>query len=291
MARRRKYKKKKSWFRRIRNSLWFIVIFTLLYLIYDYNIFHIKDRLKAFFDPTGLETSISGTIAFDIDENLAIPQGGTGQMIEHTHYTLSYNDKHEQANWVAYVLENEEVGGSVGRSNNFEADPKVRTGSATTDDYRNSGYDRGHLAPAADFKFDKKAMDECFYMSNISPQKHSFNAGIWKVLEEKTRDWAKEKGALYIVVGPVLKPYLRKIGKINRVSIPKYFYKVIADFREGKESIIAFLIPAESSNKSLESFVVSVDEVEQRTGIDFYPDLENDLESKLEKQKNISHWF
>lgn len=291
MAKNKKNSQDKHWFAKIKNSFWFIFIFGGLYFIYENNIFHIKDKLEIFFDPESHETSISGTRVFDINENLVIPEGDDGQMIEHAHYTLSYNEKHEQANWVAYVLESKEVGGQIGRSDNFEADPKVRTGSATTHDYRNSGYDRGHLAPAADFKFNKKAMAECFYMSNISPQKHSFNAGIWKKLEEKTRNWATQKEALYIIVGPILKPRLRKIGKVNRVSIPKYFYKVIADFREGKESMIAFLIPAEKSHEPLESFVVSVDEIEQLTGLDFYLDLEDKLENKLESQKDIKSWF
>ena len=114
------------------------------------------------------------------------------QLVTHLGYSLSYNEKHEQANWVFYELTIDEVLGSIKRKDQFRADPNIKTGSASLSDYKRSGYDRGHLAPAADMKWSSKAMSESFFMSNMSPQTPSFNRGIWKKLENLVRKWAVE---------------------------------------------------------------------------------------------------
>ena len=115
-------------------------------------------------------------------------QQSNGQIVHHANYTLQYNEEHEQASWVAYRLTSHHLQNpSTKRKDNFRSDPKVKTGSATLSDYKGSGYDRGHLAPAADFKWSSTAMSESFYMSNMSPQVPGFNRGIWKKLESKIR--------------------------------------------------------------------------------------------------------
>lgn len=224
-------------------------------------------------------------------KELEIPKGVKGQIIHYEGFTVSYNEKHEQANWVAYHLTKEEVEREiVDRRNNFRSDKRVLTGSATTADYRNSGYDRGHLAPAADMKWSKKAMSESFYMTNISPQKKTFNRGIWRELEEKCRDWAIKNHSVYIVTGGILKGRLKKIGK-NRVSVPKYYYKVILDYEAPEVKAIAFIIKnADAKHAPLRQFVVSIDEVEKRTGLDFFPELRNKLEDNLEGAQNPDKW-
>ena len=146
-----------------------------------------------------------------LSQNLAEPRcAGTGKTVEdHEHrayeyYSLCYRESYEQAEWSAYCLTDEHLVKNAGRSDDFRADPKISTGSATPDDYKKTGYDRGHLSPAADFAFDKTAMSETFYMTNMSPQTGSFNRGIWKDLESTVRTWAKKFGRVYVVSGPIL---------------------------------------------------------------------------------------
>ncbi len=121
------------------------------------------------------------------------------QIIEHSTYILEYNEKYEHAEWVIHLLTQDRVAGSFERTDNFRPDPKVITGSASLADYKGSGYDRGHLAPAADMKWSENVMSESFFMSNMSPQKPGFNRGIWKSLESIVRTWAIENDEIYIV--------------------------------------------------------------------------------------------
>ena len=140
---------------------------------------------------------------------IELPQVEEGEVvIRHVGYTLSYNEIHEQANWVAYELTAEEVAGEVERKDAFRADPEVESGSAALADYRGSGYDRGHLAPVADMKWSAEAMAESFYMSNMSPQKPEFNRGIWKKLEMKVRGWATREEAVLIVTASAKTKFL-----------------------------------------------------------------------------------
>ena len=210
-------------------------------------------------------------------------------VIEHTGYTLLYREDHEQAAWVAYMLTGERLKGTAARRDNFRADPSVPTGSATPADYRASGYDRGHLATAADMKWSAKAMSESFYMSNMSPQAKEFNRGIWEQLESSVREWAKSDGELYVVAGPVLEPGLKTIGK-NGVSVPRMYYKVVLDYRLPEYKAIGFLLPNEGATKPLDAFVVTVDSVEHAVGIDFFPELPDSLEHALEGTLKPFEW-
>ncbi len=210
-------------------------------------------------------------------------------LIEKENYTLQYNEEFEQADWVAYELTREEVSGEIARQISFKEDPQVPTGSATPDDYKGSGYDMGHLAPAADMKMTEVSMSESFYMSNISPMHPSFNRGIWSCLESLVRTWAYEYGSVYVVTGPVLSKSDPLIG-INDVSVPEYFYKVILDFSEPKA--VGFILPNLKELGDLESYAMSIDDVEEVTGIDFFPLLAVfDAEEKIESEFDISLWI
>ena len=209
------------------------------------------------------------------------------QIINHNYYTLSYNENHEQANWVAYKITIANITGSYARKNNFRIDPKVSTGSSTLSDYKGSGFDRGHLAPAADMKISKTAMSESFYMSNISPQNPSFNRGIWKKLEELVRSWVVDGKTIYIATGPILEKDLPYIGK--NVSIPNHYYKVILDYSD--EKAIGFILPNKKSNKDLMNYAVSIDIVEKLTGINFFDNLPDKIEEKIESELNIQSWY
>jgi endonuclease G len=222
--------------------------------------------------------------------HLEIPKIHKGdQIIQHTGYTLCYNETHEQATWVAYELTKDETFKVCKRTNRFIPDPAVTTGSAIDEDYKGSGFDRGHLAPAADMAWSTTTMAESFYFSNMSPQRPQFNRGIWKKLEEQVREWAKENNAIYIVTGPVLKSGLNHIG-IDEVSVPNYYYKVILDYSQPDIKAIGFVLPNDGSMESLQHFAVSIDSVEQFTGIDFFPLLPDDIENKLEQQMCLSCW-
>ena len=221
-----------------------------------------------------------------------LPGSTTGQVVGHRYYTLSYSEEHEQAEWVAYILyKNRLEKDWVERSELFVQDPYVDTKSAKSSDYRNSGYHRGHLVPAADMAFDEKAMEETFFMSNISPQAANFNKGIWRELEELTRSWAKKNKKLYVVTGPVLAfPPKGTIGD-NEVTVPQAFYKVLLDLTDPQEKGIAFVIPNEVSFEPLYKFAVSIDYVEEATGIDFFPELmSKELEEELEASFNSDLW-
>lgn len=232
------------------------------------------------------QMTASGEIA-----GLELPMPIPGeQIIKHTGYTLSYNEEFEVPSYVAYELTRDEVLGGEERSDSFKADPTVRTGSAELDDYRGSGYDRGHMAPAADFKWSEEAMKDTFYLSNMCPQDTSFNRGIWADLEAVIRTMAYDNDRIYVVTGPVLTdgPY-ETIGD-NEVAVPKNFYKVVLDYTDPGIKAIGFILPNENSDRSLQSFAVTVDEVEEMTGIDFYPALPDDEEEVLESQIDITDW-
>jgi endonuclease G len=220
-----------------------------------------------------------------------LPGSTTGQVIEHGSYILSYDEKHEQAEWVAYELTASEAQGSYERTNNFRRDPKVETGSASLADYKGSGYDRGHLAPAADMSFTRSAMSQSFYLSNMTPQEPAFNRGIWRKLESRVRDWAQNNGSVYVMTGGILNgSYKDEIGP-NDVTVPSYYYKVILDYDGPSQSkAIAFILPNKRGTKPLKDYAVAVDAVEQRTGIDFFHELPDAVENKLEASVSTGDW-
>jgi endonuclease G, mitochondrial len=141
-----------------------------------------------------------------------LPTSTTHEIVKHSYYTLSYSKKNEQAEWVAYLLTRSMITGQSERTENFRPDPSVPSGSAQLVDYKNSGYDRGHLCPAGDMTFSNQAMSETFYLSNMSPQTPAFNRGIWKNLESLVREWAKEDDSIFVVTGGILKDSKGTIG-------------------------------------------------------------------------------
>ena len=218
-----------------------------------------------------------------------MPTSTTDQIIHHTYYTLSYSEEYEQAEWVAYELTKEKVSGRFNRKDEFREDPKVKTGSASLADYKGSGYDRGHLAPAGDMKFSRQAMSESFYMSNMSPQNASFNRGIWRELEEQVRNWAYENNHIYVITGGILNSCSNYIGE-NQVGIPEYYYKIILDYNEPDIKAIALVLPNKKGDKDLSSYIKSIDYIEDITGIDFFPELPDPLEKSLESQASKYQW-
>jgi endonuclease G, mitochondrial len=224
--------------------------------------------------------------------NLEIPGkliGRKEQIIRHIGYTVSYNEDWLIPNWVAYELTPQETYGQTPRAKDFMPDPDVIGHSATTEDYKRSGYDRGHMAPAADMKWSKQAMDECFYLSNICPQNNNLNGGDWKALEEKIRYWASTGDTLYIICGPLMAKTTQTIGA-NRVSVPAAFFKVILRKNANKIAAIAFMMPNRSGHKALNTYTMSVEDMEIISEMDFFKVLPDDIETAIESNYCEEDW-
>ncbi len=241
---------------------------------------------------TGTAAPATGGFAFEEEAGFGQPVSKKEcEVVQHAAYTLCYAEAYEQPYWVAYRLTSSNIRGAAERENDFRPDPEVDSGSATPDDYRGTGYDRGHLAPAADFKSSPVWMSESFFMSNMSPQAPDFNRGIWETLESRVREWVRRDKLFYVVTGPVLKRGLPRIGKRNQVAVPDQYYKIILHLRSPEARAIAFLMRNEGSDKPLKSFAVSIDKVEQVTGLDFFPQLPDELEATLESTVDAQRWF
>ena len=227
--------------------------------------------------------------SFSYAQDLFPRSTANNQIVHRKGYSLSYSEAHEQPDWVYYELTLAEVNGNYPRKDNFREDLSIYTGSASLKDYKGSGLDRGHLAPAADMKWSQQAMSESFLMSNMSPQNPGFNRGIWKRLESQVRQWALENGSIHVVTGGVLTSSSDFIG-FNKVAVPKFFYKIVLDYNSTDIKGIGFLIPNNKSSKPIQNYVVSIDKVEEVTGIDFFYKLPDSIEDKIENKSDISKW-
>ncbi|MDR0971424.1 MAG: DNA/RNA non-specific endonuclease [Bacteroidales bacterium] len=212
------------------------------------------------------------------------------EIIKHTYYMLSYNEEHEQPSWVVYLLTKEMVGNvNAKRKDRFREDKMVSTYSAHPSDYTKSGYDRGHICPSADMLFSQQAQDETFFMSNMSPQKHSFNGGKWKTLEEKQRLWAIQNDSILIIAGPIFDSIIGKIGK-NQVSVPYRFFKIIIDISYPTYKAIGFIMENRKLEEDIFYYSMPISEIEKETLLNFFPKFDNNkfinlLEKTLERKK------
>lgn len=211
------------------------------------------------------------------------------QIVHHTGYIVSYNESLRLPNWVAYELTRQETQGNAKRSNRFIPDPMIKGTIATNSDYLHSGYDKGHMAPAADMKWSSIAMKESFYFSNICPQHPELNRKKWKDLEDKIRDWAIEDSAIIIICGPIVDKTPKVIGK-NKVVIPQQFFKAILSPFTQPPKAIGFLFTNEQSVSPLSNYAVSVDSIEILTGMDFFSPLPDHIEDSIEAHLNINQW-
>ncbi len=218
-----------------------------------------------------------------------LPAPGKGELVLHTYYALSYVEDHEQAEWVAYEITRDRLNENWSeRPNTFRPDPDVRTESATPRDYVSSGYDKGHLCPAADMAFNEVAIDETFYMSNMSPQLPAFNGGIWRELEECTRDWARKFNKLYVVTGPIFDQRTQAQIGFSKVTVPGAYYKVM--YAPEVQKTIGFIMPNALSNKPVVEYACSIDAVEKATGLDFFPKMLKGLNAEMEASLDVGAW-
>ena len=240
---------------------------------------------------TGTKQSFSYTIKNPQFDNLSygVP-GKADSIVEREGYALGYIERHEQPAWVQYIMTSEEVSRRAAkRGDDFRPDPEIPTGSATPQDYTRSGYDRGHLAPAADMSFSVKTMSESFYMSNMSPQAPQFNRGIWSKLEKQVRHFATKEKRIVVVTGPILPAEKTITIGANKVTVPQYYYKVIYDTTP-PEKMIAFVLPNKGSSADLRTFVVTVDWVEELTGLDFFSAVPKEKQEQMERTITVENW-
>lgn len=229
-------------------------------------------------------------VALTPSELFLYPTSTTNQLIKHKYFTLSYSEKDEQSEWVFYKVSSNNYNKQISRKNDYREDSFVKTKSASLKDYYKSGYDRGHLAPAHAMGFNHISMSESFYLSNISPQKASFNRGIWRSLEGKVEYWSNFRDSIYVVTGPILDNPIAQIGE-NKVSVPRAFYKTLISFKDGRAEGIAFILPNEKSSKSIYAYATSIDQVEKITSIDFYHKLDKLIQDKVEANIDVKKWL
>lgn len=210
------------------------------------------------------------------------------EIVNHTHYSLAFVEAYELASWVAYELTAEELKGTVAYKEKFTEDNLVSTGSASMKDYKDAGYVLGQLVPVTDMLFDEKSAGETFYLSNVVPMKPAFEKYTWKKIGDIVREWAKDAGSLYVIAGPVLADSPFPTFGPNMVSVPARFYKIVLDIKN--ERGMGFVVKNSISSGSLKPYAMSIDKIEEITGIDFFPNLEDDLENKIEAEFTPEKW-
>ena len=229
-------------------------------------------------------------VNYDLPEY--VPSSPSGDLLLRENFALSYNKNTRQADWAAYILSRNMLNSKKqeGRRD-FQRDKQTGMNAPNPKDYSHSGYTRGHLVPAADMSFSEQSLQQTYLMSNISPQIRAFNGGIWRELEEDSRDWARKFKKIYIVTGPVFGRHDASIGDTG-IRVPQSFYKVILDIDEPELKGIGFILPNERSTQHLQNYAVSIDSVEKVTGIDFFSNVFQfeKLESRLESKYDTSLW-
>ncbi|MDE5651961.1 MAG: DNA/RNA non-specific endonuclease [Muribaculaceae bacterium] len=213
----------------------------------------------------------------------------TNTVKEYDGFTVCFNPDNRTSDWVGWELLESEVSDNVSRTDKFWQDYAVAN-CPSPDDYRNSGFDKGHLCPAADQKRSASAMSDCFVMTNMTPQAHALNAGAWQTLEKKERLWAQRDSAIVIVAGPIYTDSdTDRIGK-NGVRVPSSFYKVIlAPYVESPRAI-GFIYPNMKCPGDMANYAMSVRDVEKITGLDFFSALPDDIEDKVESTFSFTEW-
>lgn len=213
------------------------------------------------------------------------------QLLIRKAYVASYNSDTRQPNWVAWKLTAEHTDGTVKRPGTaWHDDPEVPEPRARHSDYRGSGWDRGHMCPAGDNRWDSTAMYESFLLTNACPQDQSLNSGMWNQIEQSCRQWAKSYGTIYIVCGPIFtRQQHDTIGKC-RIPVPEAFFKVVADLGSNPPKGIAFICRNNGGGDKKDQYTNTINEVERITGIHFFPNLDPKTASMVKDKADIGKW-
>ena len=204
-------------------------------------------------------------------------------------YVVSYNQDTRMPNWVAWQLTAEHIDGELKRMNNFHEEENCPRPRATLQDYKGSGWSRGHMCPAGDNKWSRDAMYDSFSLVNVCPQDSKLNSGVWNSLEMDCRQWARQYGEVYIVCGPVLMKRQHETIGPNKVVVPEAFFKVVLCM-VGKPKAFGVVVRNNEGTKKRDLYYNSVDDVERLTGLDFFPSLPDDIEKVVEAEVNMDEW-
>ena len=219
---------------------------------------------------------------------VAVPLGVSDTLVRYDAFDVHFNSERGIANCAVYELVTNELNGTIERSGEFMQDAGVK-GCPLPQDYAGSGMDRGHLVPAADLKWSGTAMRQSFLLTNICPMHKALNEGGWAKLEEKVREWTARDSALLVFSGPVVSDSDTTLPG-GRVKVPGAYYKVIMAPCVRPMRAIAFIYPNGYSGGRLRQYAVIVDEVEQKTGLNFFPCLPNEEQERLESPVNLDAW-
>lgn len=259
----------------VKTALWIVIVFALIFLLgrFIYNDLYPAPKIEI--QAQGLT-------------EVKLPAGMKNVVCHYSGFTSYFNPETHIPNCVAYEIIESETTGDEPRKKSFEADHTI-DGCAESSDYRNSGYDRGHMAPAADMKWSKEAMEESFLMTNICPQVKSLNSGIWHRLEQRVREWAARDSSIIVVCGPIFTPGkpVEQIGEIG-VAVPHRFFKAL--YAPGRNIGIAFIFDNDKVKGELRKYAVTIDSVERETGLDLFYNLPDDIENEVENQCNYKLW-
>ena len=259
----------------VKTALWIVIVFALIFLLgrFIYNDLYPAPKIEI--QAQGLT-------------DVKLPTGMKNVVCHYSGFTSYFNPETHIPNCVAYEIIESETTGDEPRKKSFEADHTI-DGCAESSDYRNSGYDRGHMAPAADMKWSKVAMEESFLMTNICPQVKSLNSGIWHRLEQRVREWAARDSSIIVVCGPIFTPGkpVEQIGEIG-VAVPHRFFKAL--YAPGRNIGIAFIFDNDKVKGELRKYAVTIDSVERETGLDLFYNLPDDIENEVENQCNYKLW-
>ena len=259
----------------VKTALWIVIVFALIFLLgrFIYNDLYPAPKIEV--QANGLT-------------DVKLPAGMKNVVCQYSGFTSYFNPETHIPNCVAYEIIESETTGDEPRKKSFEADHTI-DGCAESSDYRNSGYDRGHMAPAADMKWSKEAMEESFLMTNICPQVKSLNSGIWHRLEQRVREWAARDSSIIVVCGPIFTPGkpVEQIGEIG-VAVPHRFFKAL--YAPGRNIGIAFIFDNDKVKGELRKYAVTIDSVERETGLDLFYNLPDDIENEVENQCNYKLW-
>ena len=259
----------------VKTALWIVIVFALIFLLgrFIYNDLYPAPKIEV--QANGLT-------------DVKLPAEMKNVVCQYSGFTAYFNPETHIPNCVAYEIIESETTGDEPRKKSFEADHTI-DGCAESSDYRNSGYDRGHMAPAADMKWSKEAMEESFLMTNICPQVKSLNSGIWHRLEQRVREWAARDSSIIVVCGPIFTPGkpVEQIGEIG-VAVPHRFFKAL--YAPGRNIGIAFIFDNDKVKGELRKYAVTIDSVERETGLDLFYNLPDDIENEVENQCNYKLW-
>ena len=259
----------------VKTALWIVIVFALIFLLgrFIYNDLYPAPKIEV--QANGLT-------------DVKLPAEMKNVVCQYYGFTSYFNPETHIPNCVAYEIIESETTGDEPRKKSFEADHTI-DGCAESSDYRNSGYDRGHMAPAADMKWSKEAMEESFLMTNICPQVKSLNSGIWHRLEQRVREWAARDSSIIVVCGPIFTPGkpVEQIGEIG-VAVPHRFFKAL--YAPGRNIGIAFIFDNDKVKGELRKYAVTIDSVERETGLDLFYNLPDDIENEVENQCNYKLW-